>query len=257
MNKSESIKELAEALSKVKFGQITKSKSVKVAMKTGGAYSFQYAPLEDIMSAIRRPLGEQGLSLSQSVEPHGEGWVVETVLMHQSGEWKLGIMPVVIRPGMTSQEFSSSVSYSRRYGITLICCLVADEDDDANIADGNEVKAEKPKAKAFETAHKPTDGEFDALSLDQQTIVHDLSNRVRSMGIKDIKGCCDEVDETLAPYENVNDMKIALWAKLQDLSTVRNAMKAHWASRKTAELENQNKALYRTKTEFLIPKEKV
>ena len=235
MNKSESIKELATALAKVKFGKIDKDKSVKVQTRSGGSYSFDYAPMETIMSAIRLPLAEQGLSLCQTVNDQS----IETMLVHSSGEWLSATCPVTVgeyfdskgaprKP--TAQEVGSAITYARRYGVTLICCLVADEDDDANIADGNAVQK---VTKAFAAPHKPTDGI--ELEPDMQTMIHDLSNRVRTLaGRGDIKGACDEVDETLAPYEGRNDLKVALWAKLADVSTVRAAMKKEWDSRKVA-----------------------
>lgn len=73
--------------------------------------------------------------------------------------------------------------------------------------------------------------EVSALSVDLQTVILDLSNSVRNIGIKDIKGCCDEVDKTLEQYESKIDMKEALLEKLQDMSTLRNAMKAEWKAR--------------------------
>lgn len=151
--KSESIKELASALAKVKFGEIGKSKSVKVQTKTGGSYSFQYAPMEEIMSAIRGPLAKEGLSLVQSVDGT-LAKVVETTLLHASGEWISSYSPVILpqkfdnqgKPiDTTAQEMGSAITYARRYGVTLACCLVADEDDDANIADGNKVETVKSK----------------------------------------------------------------------------------------------------------------
>jgi ERF superfamily len=242
--KSESIKELASALAKVKFGEIGKTKAVKVQTKTGGSYSFQYAPMEEIMSAIRGPLAKEGLSLTQSVEGTSIR-VVETTLLHSSGEWMTSYSPVIIpqkfdnqgKPvDATAQEMGSAITYARRYGVTLACCLVADEDDDANIADGNEIKESKPAPKkAFETPHKPTGEVLANLSVDEQTYVHDLSNRVRTLAVKgDIKGACDEVDETVNQCENANDLRIALWEKMADMSAVRNAMKKEWATRRMA-----------------------
>lgn len=233
--KSESIKELATALAKVRFGSIDRNKSVKVQTRTGGSYSFDYAPMETIMSAIRYPLAEQGLSLVQTWDEQ----TVETMMMHLSGEWISGRCPVTVgeyfdskggarKP--TAQEVSSAITYARRGGVNLLCCLVADEDDDANIADGNTVqKITKPYA----AAHKPTDGAFAALDADMQTAIFDLSNRIRSLAAKgDVKGCCDEVDETLSHYEGQNELKLALWEKLADVSAVRNAMKKEWEARK-------------------------
>lgn len=91
------------------------------------------------------------------------------------------------------------------------------------------------KPKAFEKPHKPSDGATAGLPVDLQTLVHDLSNRVRTMGAKgDIKGCCDEVDETLKDYDNKNDMMVALAEKLADASMIRNSMKAEWKARREA-----------------------
>lgn len=219
--KSESIKELAEALAKVKFGEIGKSKSVKVQTKTGGSYSFQYAPMEAIMSAIRKPLAEQGLSLTQTVFAGN----VETTLLHSSGEWILSHCPIVLAQKFdgdgkelkpTAQEMGSAITYARRYGVTLACCLVADEDDDANIADGNEFTT---KTQPYAAPHKPTDGVWDALPTDVQTWLHDLSNQVRSLLTKgDVKGACDHLDE-----QNLdNEKKVAIWTRFD--SKERTAM---------------------------------
>lgn len=89
--------------------------------------------------------------------------------------------------------------------------------------------------KAFDAPHKPTGDAFKSLSVDEQTFVFDLSNRVRTLATKgDIKGACDEVDETLREYDNANDLKVALYEKMADMSAVRNAMKKEWATRRLA-----------------------
>lgn len=214
--KSESIKELASALAKVKFGEIGKSKSVKVQTRTGGSYSFQYAPMEVIMGAIRGPLAKEGLSLTQSVDGTVR-LVVETTLIHASGEWLRSYSPVVIPEkrdaegnvvSTTAQEMGSAISYARRYGVTLACCLVADEDDDANIADGNEVTEKKT---AFAAPHKPADGAFDSLPVDMQTYINDAATEIGHICFKkDFKGAYERVEELGLD----NEGKIALWSLL-------------------------------------------
>src|SRR5258708_7125877 len=93
-----------------------------------------------------------------------------------------------------------------------------------------EEKKEEPEKKTFK--HKPTDGATDGLSVDEQTMVFDLSNRIRTLATRgDIKGCCDEVDDTFRDADNHNDLRVALWQRLADVSTVRNAMKTEWAKR--------------------------
>lgn len=101
---------------------------------------------------------------------------------------------------------------------------------------GEDLPEGEDAPKTIQSVHKPTDGAWEGLSPDLQTVVFDLSNRVRSLGSKgDIKGCCDEVDETLAEFEKKNDMKVALYDKLADASTLRAAMKKEWATRKQPE----------------------
>ena len=179
MNKSADIKELAEALSKVKYGEIGRTKSVSVASKrTGATYRFQYAPLEDIMSAIRRPLADHGLALSQSVE----AGTLETMLMHSSGQWLSASVPMAVPDGASPQEVGSAITYARRYGVTLVCCLAADEDDDANIAEGNEVKKEAEKKAGHETP-----GQIVDLTLAMDGMPPEIANALR-LEAKKIEG---------------------------------------------------------------------
>ena len=219
--KSESIKELAIALAKVKFGEIAKSKTVKVLTKSGSTYNFEYAPLEDIMSAIRKPLAEQGLSLSQSVTttaPMG----VYTRLLHNSGEWMDSFSPIVVKDGCTAQEMGSAITYARRYGVTLICCLVADEDDDANIADGNEVKS-----RPFSSPHKPTDGAWEAMSEEEQVYLTGIAMDVIAAL------SANNVPHAYGLLENAGldgDEKTAIWTRFD--SKQRAALKKYGESLK-------------------------
>jgi hypothetical protein len=223
--KSESIKELATALAKVKFGEIGKSKTVKVQTKSGASYNFEYAPLEVIMGAIRGPLAEQGLSLSQSVLSLGPNcWTVVTNLLHSSGEWMSCQSPVVAKEGCTAQEMGSAITYARRYGVTLACCLVADEDDDGNIADGNSVQTVK---KPFAEAHKPTDGAWENLSPDERTFLSDIAMTVVGL-LADgkVKEACAHLDDQLLDA----DEKVAIWTRFD--SKQRSAMKKYRESTK-------------------------
>lgn len=246
--KSESVKELATALAKVKFGEIAKSKSVKVMTKSGSSYNFDYAPMEAIMSAIRKPLAEQGLSLSQSVEPLDPplvGYKVETLLMHSSGEWKTANTPVILAQkfdkdgkelAATAQEVGSAISYARRYGVTLACCLVADEDDDGNIADGNEVKTVQ---RPFKSPHKPTDGGMAELSADERTKVRDILNEIKPFLDAGMYGkACTYVDD----QKVTNDQKVGLWELMADMAPARNAMKKEWAEREAKSRAMMNDA---------------
>jgi hypothetical protein len=56
----------ALAAAQGEFEPIKRDKSVTVSMKSGGKYSFSYAPLESILHAVTPALSRHGLSLTQA-----------------------------------------------------------------------------------------------------------------------------------------------------------------------------------------------
>lgn len=142
MNKSENISELAKALN-IFQGKLK-------AVKKDGVNPFfktHYATLDAIWEAIREPLSTNGLAITQTLGQSSDGKaLLDTTLLHTSGEWLSGSMllnPVKEDP----QGLGSAISYARRYSLCAMLGIVADEDDDANIAT-------KPKSVAKSTADR-------------------------------------------------------------------------------------------------------
>lgn len=130
---------LAEFQAKV--GAVPRSKEVTVQTKSGGSYKFKYAPHEAIIEAIRVPLGEAGLSVSQHLSSLPDGIpALRTVLLHSSGERIEDTFPLPTNERMTAQELGSAVTYIRRYALSAILGLATDDDDDGNHASGNTAK---------------------------------------------------------------------------------------------------------------------
>jgi hypothetical protein len=115
--------------------------TVKVKTKAGSSYTFDYADLPHIKSICDPILSKFGLVVSQL--PIGKG-VLYTTLMHESGQYISGATSIGNVENKTSQEYGSLITYFRRYAYCSIVGIVADKDDDANAADGNEAKQEKP-----------------------------------------------------------------------------------------------------------------
>jgi hypothetical protein len=144
---SPSISQVATALAAAQgdFPTIPRDRTVKVNLKgrdgqPGGSYTFRYAPLETILAAVRKPLAANGLALLQAIvaEPTDTGFVemMRTTLLHSSGEWFACDVPIFVGTGDNkSQAYASGVTYSRRYGVTMLLCVAADEDDDGNDGD--------------------------------------------------------------------------------------------------------------------------
>jgi len=119
------------------FEQIRRDKSVTVTMKSGGKYSFSYAPLESILRAVTPALSKHGLALTQATKALESGKeFVETTLRHASGEVLTNMIPIFVRDD-GPQAYGSALTYARRYGVTLLLCISADDDDDGNAAEGN------------------------------------------------------------------------------------------------------------------------
>lgn len=129
---------LAAALAKAQssFPPISRDRKVTVETRTGGSYTFKYAPLDTIIAAVRGPLSDNGLALAQLLD--GDDLV--TMLMHKDGQTLTGRMPLPRTDGGTIQALGSAITYLRRYSIQAILGIAAEEDDDGNRAAGNIVR---------------------------------------------------------------------------------------------------------------------
>lgn len=154
MRQSDSVAQVAAALAAAQgvFPIIPKDRTVTVRMKSGGSYTFAYAPLDTILSCVRPALAANGLALVQGVVSNQAGAeFVRTTLMHSSGEWLSNDQPLFSGSGENaSQAFGGGTTYARRYGVTALLCLAADDDNDASDA-----QAERPRAAAPKPAQRP------------------------------------------------------------------------------------------------------
>jgi hypothetical protein len=170
------MKKLAAALAKAQlsFEQIKKDKTVRVRTKTGGEYTFSYAPLESIICAVRPALAANNLFITQALTSIDGNDFIETTLVHASGEFLQNLVPVLVQE-QGPQAYGSAITYARRYGVTTLLCIVAEDDDDANGAEGNSMQ---PASKAAPRG-KTTGAEVKLIDADQaeklRTTLKDLN----------------------------------------------------------------------------------
>lgn len=152
MEKSEEIDKLATALAKFQgsLEQPSLNSEVKVKTKTGGEYKFKYADLSECKRAAKQPLADNELSVCQLIE---DDYSIRTILLHSSGQW---ISSKVRMPSNTAdaQSIGSAITYAKRYAFCAILGIVADDDEDANIANGNTSQKELPKKTASSNQKK-------------------------------------------------------------------------------------------------------
>jgi len=110
---------------------IPKGRTATIPGKDGRAgYSYKYAALEDIASAIREPLAAAGLSWWQDVASDGQ-WVSVTTHVAHVGGAMFSTKPFALGAGSTPQSAGSAASYGRRYSLSGALGIVTEEDDDA------------------------------------------------------------------------------------------------------------------------------
>ena len=127
MEHSETINQIAAAV-------IAAQGELGTAKKTADNPFFKskYADLAAVVETARPVLTRHGLGVVQSADCDGELAVVETLLVHTSGEWFKS--RTVLKPTKADpQGMGSAVTYARRYAYMAIIGMAA-EDDDGNAA---------------------------------------------------------------------------------------------------------------------------
>lgn len=142
MNKSESIVKLSAALCRFHgaMGKVGKD-SVNPHFRN------KYASLSNIIEAVTPHLNAVGLTVVQM--PTTEG--LETLLLHESGEYISSLSTIAAKDPMNPQAVGSAITYARRYAMGAVLSLNIDEDDDATAATVPPKVAPKPAPAAPKT----------------------------------------------------------------------------------------------------------
>lgn len=121
---SESINELAAALVECQYMLTGAHKD-----STNPFFKSKYANLEACIEALREPLHANGLAVSQTTRITEHGAVLVTTLMHKSGQWIAGELPLSATKVNDPQAQGSAISYARRYTLMAVTGLVQTDDD--------------------------------------------------------------------------------------------------------------------------------
>lgn len=136
MQKSESIKHIAAALNKA---QAEMSGAKKGA--NNPFFKSKYADMNSVVDAVRIPFCNNGLSYSQFPIMQDNKVGVETILMHESGEWMSDIL-VLPMVKQDPQAAGSAITYAKRYALQSIAGIPS-EDDDGNAASNQKAPAKQ------------------------------------------------------------------------------------------------------------------
>lgn len=124
MKTSPTITKIASALLKA---QGAMGNAVKDA--SNPFFKSKYADLNSIREACMPSLQQNGISLIQpTVTIDGKNYV-ETILLHESGEWMSCETEIVFGKKDDAQAQGSGITYARRYGMQSFLNVGADDDD--------------------------------------------------------------------------------------------------------------------------------
>lgn len=189
MNKSESIKNIAAALLEAQ-AQMT------AALKTqkNPYFKSKYADLSSVIDAVKEHLNSNGITFVQGFDDYDGGIALETMLLHESGEWLSSTIKIPASKN-DAQAYGSACTYARRYGLQSMCGLPA-EDDDGNAASRGAIN--------------PTSGVWESVSDEDKKMLEDIASHVKVLLSEgDVKLAVDFI----AGKELDADRKVALWTR--------------------------------------------
>lgn len=154
---SETIATLAAALAKAQAAIQPASKD-----KLNPAFRQHYADLTSVWDACRDALTSNGLSVVQMPIDAGEGRVgLSTMLLHSSGEYIQSVVSTRLVKD-DPQGVGSALTYLRRYALSAMVGVVADNDDDGNAASQaprQQQRPARPEPPQSKAAPQPTNGQ--------------------------------------------------------------------------------------------------
>lgn len=209
MEHSTSIINLSAALCKAQ-------KNFKTALKKkiNPYFHSKYADYSEILRCVKEPLNNEGITILQPIKDD----VVETILLHESGEF-ISSITKIYNISNKPQDYGSAITYARRYALSAILSIDSDEDDDGNIANGNNQpnNQNKPINKA---QNQPIKQEVTNTGIDESLKVFDLRHRVSELYKKGFKQ--EEIEKYLGfPLKDIlNHFELAK-SKILELEKIK------------------------------------
>jgi hypothetical protein len=122
---------------------------------TNPHFRSKYADLPEVIDTVKPVLAKYGIAVVQM--PGFEDGVVtlETLLIHESGEWLSGVSGAPAQK-QDPQGVGSAITYLRRYALAA-ACNIAQEDDDGNAA--SKPRSDSPYVQVKKDVVDTRDGE--------------------------------------------------------------------------------------------------
>lgn len=136
---SENLTELAVAMAKMQ-GELEVAKKDNV----NPHFKSKYADLKSCWDACREPLSNNGLSVIQLPQADGMEVIVETLLLHSSGQFIKSALRMTAAKN-TPQAIGSAITYARRYALMSVLGIAGDDDDGNESSFGQQQYRQQPQ----------------------------------------------------------------------------------------------------------------
>lgn len=131
---------------------IASAPEIRSIAKSKQAYGYKYATLDSLIDMLREVLPKHGLWFTQIPTRTEEESVLTTRVFHESGEWLEDsiLMTDTELQGKANdtQKLGASITYFRRYVLSSIFGVSADEDVDGNLASKERPQQARPQQTA-------------------------------------------------------------------------------------------------------------
>ncbi len=131
------IDKIAEALAQAQgeFAPISLDKEGKIVWQrdngTDGSYSYKYSSLGEIIRSVSPALAKACIARASGVKQDNHRVRVASMLIHGSGQWLACELTFMVKSD-DPKKIGSAISYGRRYGLSALCGIASEEDDDGD-----------------------------------------------------------------------------------------------------------------------------
>lgn len=135
---------MAEAQGEFTDVERTLTAKIKSKREGGADYTYDYAPLDEVLKAVRPALSKHGIAVMQFPQTKAGFVLVRTMITHKSGQWMRGDL-VVGCNSTDPKDIGSAITYARRYALMAMLGIAPDHDDDGGAEQVQPRKAAPPR----------------------------------------------------------------------------------------------------------------
>lgn len=166
------------------YSLLAKAQAAMVSPKKNGVgqigtRKYAYATLDDVLDAIKPPLNENGLFLTQRTVNGESCLLIQTIVGHGSETLLLDEEPYEYDPN--PQEYGKRETYAKRYGLCKAFAIVGDEDTDGD------VQQAAPKTRAGRPPERPRKPRQQGATRQEEVLTRCLQLKAQCMaqGVKE------------------------------------------------------------------------